>query len=74
MSGEWPVSVCLVCDGCTDVVSRAAITGSRTDGWSGAGLPSGEFHWCHECARVAFEAVKQVQAAAAKRRRHDNDH
>lgn len=34
-----------------------AITGHRSNGFGGFGMPSGEFHWCSGCGKVAFEAV-----------------
>lgn len=59
------------CDGCgEDLLARDAcvITGERTDGWGGRSVPieNGQtFHWCANCARVAFAAV-----ASANRERN----
>lgn len=57
------MSLQIACDGCHQTLreypaSQVAITGSRTDGLGGGGLPNDDFHWCHSCARVAFAAVE----------------
>jgi hypothetical protein len=59
------VSLVPRCDGCLQLIEgRAVITGERTDGYAGGGLPiaSGHpFHWCDSCARVAFSAVLKAR-------------
>jgi hypothetical protein len=62
------MSTLISCDGCGHIFGRpglpAAIHGERADGSGGGGLPSGDFDWCYDCARVAFQAVKRERAGA----------
>ena len=38
------------------------VEGSRVDGLlGGSPLPQGNFHWCKNCARIAFQAVQEAQ-------------
>lgn len=59
------MAVRIECDGgCgkswrADGLEQPAITGERSDGWAGGGLPDRKFHWCRRCAVVAFEAAQQ---------------
>jgi hypothetical protein len=59
----------LVCDGCGMRLSdkpgppepRVAISGERMNGSGGGGLPNGRFDWCYDCAKAAFNAVRQLR-------------
>jgi hypothetical protein len=42
-----------------DGLLQPAVTGKRSDGMLGGGIPSGQFHLCRKCARVAFETARQ---------------
>jgi hypothetical protein len=65
------VSVQIVCNGCDEVLqasealaspaNKVAITGERSNGMHGGGLPSGRFDWCVRCARIAFLAVEDAK-------------
>jgi hypothetical protein len=53
-----------ICDGCGANVTRnplPAVVGERADGWSGGELPDRRFHWCRDCALIAFRAVKAAR-------------
>lgn len=59
----------IVCDGGCGTewdsggyLGSPAITGERTNGMGGGGLPSGEFHWCYDCAKAAFQGLKMAAA------------
>ncbi|MBA9005914.1 hypothetical protein [Thermomonospora cellulosilytica] len=57
------MSMIVQCNGCGNTFkpgsSDHAISGERTNGLGGGGLPNGRFDWCMPCAQVAFEAVAQ---------------
>lgn len=59
------------CDGCgaefgaKGAEREPAITGHRSNRLGGAGMPSGEFHLCVACGKVAFAAVEQRAAELA---------
>ena len=65
------MSIRLVCDGCDVSLGESgsfqgpAITGQRSNGLGGGGLPAGGFHWCHPCALAAFTAVSKARKARA---------
>jgi hypothetical protein len=42
-----------------------ALTGERSNGSAGGGVPSGTFHLCIDCGRIAFAALKGTHGAAA---------
>jgi hypothetical protein len=61
----------LICDGCDRPLYRMGargtagpgereliISGERVNQMRGAGVPSGRFDWCLECAQAAFTAVE----------------
>lgn len=63
----------LVCDGCGVVLfvvgersdgtglleaKELIVKGERANDMLGGNLPSGEFHWCMKCAKIAFNAVE----------------
>ena len=70
------MSLQLVCDGCGSPLLRKGesmrsgykdlvVEGERVDGTRGAlPLPQSDFHWCSQCARIAFVAVEQAKLSA----------
>ncbi len=63
------MSLLIVCSSCgADVRLRPTVTGDRTDGWSGGRpLPDGEFHWCVNCALLAFASLSAALESARAR-------
>jgi hypothetical protein len=61
----------IFCDGCgDDLTGRSpALTGERTNGLAGGGMPHGTFHLCTDCGQYAFAALAKRQAA-----KHDADY
>lgn len=52
------------CDGCLrefSTVHRPELSGRRREDSGGAGLPSGEFHLCFDCAVVALHAAATLK-------------
>lgn len=57
---SWPAE--------TQAIRGPAIVGARADGMGGGGMPSGTFHWCESCARVAFAAVRGIVRKPSRER------
>lgn len=57
------MTVFIRCSGCgvefgpPNMEQQPAITGERSNGFGGAGMPDGAFHWCVRCGQAAFKAV-----------------
>lgn len=60
-----------ICDGCgsplhAGIANRACLEVNRVDGLGGAGIPTGQSHLCNDCAVVAFQALRDRQAARGR--------
>jgi ribosomal protein S12 len=74
------MSTQLICDGCGVVLfvvgersvgtsvleaKELIVRGERANDLMGGDLPSGEFHWCMRCAKIAFSAIKDARLRTA---------
>lgn len=51
----------ILCDGCGKMARPGhrdiALTGERSNGFGGGGMPDKQFHLCEDCGRAAFAAL-----------------